>query len=69
MARAEPDKAAEVDKPTPISLAQKAKAERDGNAEVLETMGFDRGRVPHKILGATDCGGELCFLMKWRGDY
>lgn len=39
--------------PTPSSATTKAR-------------GFDRGKLPEKILGATDAAGELMFLIKWK---
>ena len=29
--------------------------------------GFARGLTPERIIGATDMGGELLFLIMWRG--
>lgn len=31
-----------------------------------EPTGFDKGFTPEKILGASDIGGTLMFLMQWK---
>ena len=31
--------------------------------------GFERGLEAEKIIGATDCSGELMFLIMWRGSH
>ena len=34
-------------------------------SEIEKPIGFKRQLEADKILGATDCNGELMFLMKW----
>ena len=35
--------------------------------EITRVRGFDRGLQAERIIGATDSGGELMFLVKWKG--
>ncbi|CAL8123709.1 unnamed protein product [Orchesella dallaii] len=65
-----PIAAAEKDIPLPLSnAALKAVAEGVASPGIIGPIGFARGLIPQKIIGGTDCGGELCFLMKWRGTF
>ncbi|XP_001354996.4 chromobox protein homolog 3-like [Drosophila pseudoobscura] len=53
---------------TPENIRSKRKSfMEDETEETRKLIGFERGLVPSKILGATDSLGQLMFLMKWRG--
>ncbi|XP_022211810.1 chromobox protein homolog 3 [Drosophila obscura] len=53
---------------TPENIRSKRKSfMEDETEETRKLIGFERGLVPSKILGATDSLGQLMFLMKWKG--
>lgn len=50
--------------PPPVTKQPKMKA-LNQRKKILK--GFERGLRPERIVGATDTGGRLKFLMKWQG--
>lgn len=49
------------------SLPASNKRASQPTATATKARGFDRGLEYEKIIGATDIGGQLQFLIKWKG--
>ncbi|XP_058443340.1 chromobox protein homolog 3-like [Malaya genurostris] len=45
----------------------KKKSAKKKLEEINKPRGYDRGLLLYRIVGATDCGGELMFLVQWHG--
>jgi len=48
-------------------IEDKLSDELKSSADYRQRKGFDRNLEAEKICGATDCMGELMFLIKWKG--
>ncbi|XP_067932454.1 chromobox protein homolog 1-like [Watersipora subatra] len=49
-----------------VEEPKKKKQKTGPETEEKTSRGFNRGLQPEKIIGATDSGGQLMFLMKWK---
>ncbi|KAF6031098.1 hypothetical protein EB796_005395 [Bugula neritina] len=49
-----------------VEEPKKKKQKTCPESEEKTSRGFNRGLHPEKIIGATDSGGQLMFLMKWK---
>lgn len=55
-------------KEAPASAGRKRKNSTTSMEEAPpEKKGFERGLPAEKVIGATDSGGQLMFLVKWKG--
>ncbi|XP_055624457.1 chromobox protein homolog 1 [Toxorhynchites rutilus septentrionalis] len=45
----------------------KKKSAKKKLEEISKPRGYERGLPLNRIVGATDCGGELMFLIQWSG--
>ena len=53
------------DKKRKSQTADKTEPTKKKTSDSHRLRGFARGLKPEKIIGATDSGGQLTFLMKW----